>query len=114
MMDAVIYQNIIFGIPLVITPWKVLGYFGVALFGGRWLVQLVVSKMRGQPSLPRLFWYMSITGSLILLCYFSFGRRDSVGIISNVFPMLVASYNLWLDMRHAQRQKQARAAAEQP
>ena len=112
MMDVVIYQNVIFGIPLVLTPWKIFGYVGIALFGGRWLVQLVASKLRGRPTLPRLFWYMSITGSLMLLCYFSFGRRDSVGIISNLFPMLVASYNLWLDMRHARRRQQAPEVAE--
>ena len=42
---------------------------------------------------------MSIAGSLLLLSYFIFGKNDSVGIISNLFPTFVASYNLYLDYR---------------
>jgi lipid-A-disaccharide synthase-like uncharacterized protein len=84
---------------LIITPWKLVGYVGVGLFAGRWLVQLVASRMRGAPVIPRLFWYMSITGSALLLSYFVFGKNDSVGILSNLFPMSVALYNLYLDMK---------------
>ena len=50
--------------------------------------------------MPRLFWYMSITGSLMLLSYFVFGKNDSVGIMSNLFPLMVASYNLYLEHTH--------------
>jgi lipid-A-disaccharide synthase-like uncharacterized protein len=88
---------------VVVTPWKLIGYLGVALFTGRWLVQLYVSRLRGQPTLPRLFWYMSIGGSLLLLAYFTFGKNDSVGILSNLFPAGVAGYNLYLDLRARRR-----------
>jgi lipid-A-disaccharide synthase-like uncharacterized protein len=44
---------------------------------------------------------MSISGSLLLLSYFIFGKNDSVGILSNLFPFTVASYNLYLDFRSA-------------
>jgi lipid-A-disaccharide synthase-like uncharacterized protein len=88
----------VFGV--VITPWKLVGYLGVALFTARWFVQLIASKRRGKPVLPRLFWYMSISGSLLLLSYFIFGKNDSVGILANLFPALTALYNLWLDMKH--------------
>ena len=88
----------VFGV--VITRWKLVGYLGVALFTARWFVQLVASRQRGKPVLPRLFWYMSITGSLLLLSYFIFGKNDSVGILANLFPALTAAYNLWLDMKH--------------
>lgn len=83
---------------VVITPWKLIGYLGVFLFAGRWFVQVFASRMYGRPVVPRLFWYMSITGSLLLLCYFTFGKNDSVGILSNLFPMFIALYNLWLDV----------------
>jgi lipid-A-disaccharide synthase-like uncharacterized protein len=79
-----------------ITPWKLLGYLGVALFAGRWFVQLWVSKRNGRPELPLLFWYMSISGSLLLLAYFIFGKNDSVGVLSNLFPLFIALYNLRL------------------
>ena len=42
---------------------------------------------------------MSVTGSILLLAYFIFGKNDSVGILSNLFPALIAFYNLYLDIR---------------
>jgi lipid-A-disaccharide synthase-like uncharacterized protein len=94
-------MNQVLGVYLgvVVTPWKLIGYLGVALFTGRWLVQLYVSRLRGQPTLPRLFWYMCIGGSLLLLAYFTFGKNDSVGILSNLFPAGIAGYNLYLELR---------------
>lgn len=83
---------------LVITPWKLVGYIGVALFAGRWFVQLYASRARGRPVVPRVFWYMSGVGSVLLLVYFIFGKNDSVGILSNLFPLFVALYNLRLDI----------------
>jgi lipid-A-disaccharide synthase-like uncharacterized protein len=50
--------------------------------------------------MPRTFWYMSLMGSVCLLSYFVFGKNDSVGILSNLFPLFVAAYNLALDNRH--------------
>jgi lipid-A-disaccharide synthase-like uncharacterized protein len=86
-----------FGVTL--SPWKLVGFLGVALFTGRWVVQLYVSRAAGRPTVPRMFWYMSVTGSLLLLAYFTFGKNDSVGVLSNLFPALIASYNLYLDIR---------------
>ncbi len=87
---------------VTVTPWKLIGYLGVVLFAGRWFVQLAASRRHGRPVLPTLFWYMSICGSMLLLCYFIFGKNDSVGILSNLFPFAVALYNLHLHRRHAQ------------
>jgi lipid-A-disaccharide synthase-like uncharacterized protein len=86
---------------VVVTPWKLVGYLGVALFAGRWFVQLIASRRLGRPVMPALFWYMSITGSVLLLLYFVFGKNDSVGILSNLFPFTVALYNLYLHRRTA-------------
>jgi lipid-A-disaccharide synthase-like uncharacterized protein len=36
----------------------------------------------------------------MLLSYFVFGKNDSVGILSNLFPLFVALYNLYLDLKH--------------
>ena len=90
---------------LVVTPWKLVGYVGVFLFGGRWFVQLIASHMKKKPTFPRLFWYMSLSGSFCLLSYFVFGKNDSVGILSNLFPACVASYNLFLDGAHRKKTK---------
>lgn len=88
---------------VTITPWKLIGYSGVFLFAGRWFVQLAASKASGKPVMPTLFWYMSACGSVLLLAYFVFGKNDSVGILSNLFPLFVALYNLYLDYRSRKR-----------
>jgi lipid-A-disaccharide synthase-like uncharacterized protein len=89
---------VLFGV--TITPWKLIGYTGVFLFAGRWFVQLWASRLARKPTMPSLFWYMSALGSVLLLGYFIFGKNDSVGILSNLFPLFVALYNLYLDRRH--------------
>lgn len=98
-MNEVLLQFFVFGWPFVITAWKLVGYVGVVLFAGRWFVQVIASHMAKRSEFPRLFWYMSLAGSVLLLCYFTFGRNDSVGILSNLFPCLIAAYNLYLDFR---------------
>jgi lipid-A-disaccharide synthase-like uncharacterized protein len=93
---------------VTITPWKLVGYLGVALFAGRWFVQMFYSRRHGRPVVPTVFWLMSISGSLLLLSYFIFGKNDSVGILSNLFPATVACYNLVLDLRHKKAKREAR------
>jgi lipid-A-disaccharide synthase-like uncharacterized protein len=88
---------VVFGV--VVTPWKLVGYLGVALFAGRWIVQVFAARKEGKVVIPRLFWTMSILGSALLLSYFIWGKNDSVGVLSNLFPMTVALYNLLLDIR---------------
>jgi lipid-A-disaccharide synthase-like uncharacterized protein len=83
-----------------ITGWKIVGYIGVLLFSGRWFVQLWASRRARKPVVPRIFWLMSMTGSLICLLYFIFGKNDSVGILAYLFPTAVAAYNLYLDILH--------------
>jgi len=65
-----------------------------------WLIQMEASQMSGKPVLPRLFWYMSMTGSICPLLYFVFGENDSVELLSNLFPFTIAVYNLSLDINH--------------
>lgn len=91
----------LFGYDVSIYPWKLVGYFGVGMFGLRWLPQLLASRKAKQVTMPRIFWIMSVVGSLALLSYFFFGKPDSVGVLANAFPCLVASYNLFLDLKHS-------------
>lgn len=84
---------------VVVTPWKLIGYLGVLLFAGRWVVQLVATHRHGRPAFPGLFWTMSLLGSALLLSYFIWGKNDSVGILSNLFPMGVALYNFVMHRR---------------
>lgn len=83
---------------LKITPMKLIGYLGALLFSGRWFLQMYASRKAGRPVVPRAFWYLSMAGTLCLLSYFIFGKNDSVGVLSNLFPAFVACYNLYLDI----------------
>ncbi|HEY9112359.1 MAG TPA: lipid-A-disaccharide synthase N-terminal domain-containing protein [Rhodanobacteraceae bacterium] len=94
-----------------ITPWKVVGFLGTAIFASRWFVQLYATRKHRKVVMPVLFWYMSVCGSVLLLAYFIFGKNDSVGIISNLFPMFVALYNVSMHLRHADSDKASGAAA---
>lgn len=74
---------------LHVTGWKLIGYTGALMFGGRWLVQFVASKRAGKPVIPRLFWYMSVVGSLMTLSYFLFSaKQDSVGVTAEPVPCI--------------------------
>jgi lipid-A-disaccharide synthase-like uncharacterized protein len=83
------------------SPWKLIGLTGALMFGSRWVVQFIASKRAGKPVIPRVFWYMSIVGSLMTLSYFMFSaKQDSVGILQNLFPAFTACYSLYLDIKH--------------
>jgi lipid-A-disaccharide synthase-like uncharacterized protein len=84
-----------------VTLWKMIGYSGALLFSARWFVQLHASRRAGRPETPRMFWYMSVIGSVMSLSYFIFSpKSDSVGVVGNLFTSFIASYNLYLDIRH--------------
>ena len=89
---------------LQITGWKIIGYAGVLMFSGRWFIQMWASRVARKPTVPVTFWIMSIAGSLACLAYFIFGKNDSVGVLSNLFPCGVAVYNLSLELSHRRSQ----------
>lgn len=91
----------LFGV--VVTPWKLVGYLGVVLFAGRWVVQMVATRRHGRPVFPGTFWTMSVLGSALLLTYFIWGKNDSVGVLSNLFPTIVALYNFAMHRRSSLR-----------
>lgn len=99
-MHQPFFEGMLFGQPLVLYPWKIIGYFGVLMFAGRWFPQLLASKKAKQVKMPRIFWVMSVLGSLSLLSYFTLGKTDSVGVLANLFPSFVGLYNLFLDLKN--------------
>jgi lipid-A-disaccharide synthase-like uncharacterized protein len=92
---------------LSVTPMKLIGYAGTFLFGGRWYLQYHASRKLKRSVIPRSFWYLSLIGSACQLAYFIFGKNDSVGVLSNLFPSFVAAYNLYLDITHQRRSEAA-------
>ncbi len=85
---------------VVITPWKLIGYLGVFLFTARWFVQAYATKKLKRVTVPMMFWYLSVAGSVLSLAYFIWGKNDSVGIMQTAFPMFVSIYNVIAHMRY--------------
>lgn len=83
-----------------LTPWKVVGYLGMVMFTSRWFVQVYATRKHKRVVMPLSFWVLSVCGSVLLLAYFVVGKNDSVGILSNLFPVLVSVYNLMMHLRH--------------
>ncbi|MDZ4788148.1 MAG: lipid-A-disaccharide synthase N-terminal domain-containing protein [Blastochloris sp.] len=101
-MNEILYTLPIpfFNATLTITAWKLVGWVGVLMFGGRWFVQVIASHFAKRPVIPSAFWYISILGSAFMVSYFIWGKNDSVGIMNNLFPMGFAFYNLYLHYVH--------------
>jgi lipid-A-disaccharide synthase-like uncharacterized protein len=75
--------------------WVGIGLAGQACFFSRFLVQWLASERRGRSVVPRAFWYLSISGGLILLTY-SLWRRDPVFILGQSVGLFVYLRNLML------------------
>jgi len=80
--------------------WDAIGLLGVALFGSRWLVQAHASRKEGKPVITATFWWMSLAGSMLLIAYFACSpKRGFVGVLNNLAPAFIATYNLYLGRR---------------
>lgn len=84
---------------ITITPWKLIGFLGTLLFTARWFVQFYATKKQKKVVVPMMFWYLSVSGSVLTLAYFIWGKNDSVGIIQTAFPMIVSFYNVFAHLR---------------
>ena len=82
-----------------LTPWTLVGFAGTFMFTSRWFVQLYYTRKYKRVVMPLSFWWLSVFGSALLLAYFIVGKNDSVGILSNFFPVFVSVYNLVVHLR---------------
>ena len=92
---------------MISTPWLVLGFLGQCLFGMRFLVQWVCSEIKQESHIPVAFWYLSITGSMILMAY-AIHRRDPVFILGQSTGVIVYLRNLRLIYKKNKREKAAK------
>ena len=77
------------------TFWKIFGFTGQAFFGSRFVVQWWVSERAGRSIVPKVFWYLSLIGSLILLFY-AISIGDEVFITGQALGFIVYTRNLFL------------------
>ena len=80
------------------TIWLGIGFFGQALFFGRWLVKWIASEKKSESQVPVSFWYMSLIGGLITLAYAIY-RMDPVFIAGQSVGSVVYIRNLMLIRR---------------
>jgi lipid-A-disaccharide synthase-like uncharacterized protein len=88
--------------------WLLLGLFGQALFGARFLVQWLVSEREGRSVIPIAFWFFSIGGGLITLAY-GLHRREPVIIFGQALSIFIYVRNLMLIARDRRRARAAKA-----
>lgn len=79
--------------------WLSVGFAGQALFGIRFLWQWLYSEYHGRSLIPRVFWYFSVAGGTVLLCY-AIHRHEPVFIAGEAFSLLVFLRNLQLLRRN--------------
>lgn len=89
------------------SVWKVIGWLGNFIFSTRFFVQWYVTEKKRQVVIPVSFWWLSLTGSLLLLSY-ALKHHDSVFIFAYLFTWIPYSRNLIIHYRHT---RQLRACA---
>jgi lipid-A-disaccharide synthase-like uncharacterized protein len=80
--------------------WKIIGWLGNAIFFSRFFVQWYATEKRKQVVVPVSFWWLSLLGSLLLLAYALFYKRDSVFIFAYAFTWIPYIRNLVIHRRH--------------
>jgi lipid-A-disaccharide synthase-like uncharacterized protein len=86
------------------SRWKVIGWMGNVIFFSRFVVQWYATEKRKQVVVPVAFWWLSLTGSLLLLSYALFSKHDSVFIFAYAFTWIPYIRNLIIHRRHAEAQ----------
>lgn len=84
--------------------WVLFGAFGTFLFFSRFFVQWIYSEYHKKSIVPKYFWYLSITGSLVLVVY-SYHIQDPIFFFGQLFALLVYIRNIALVNRE-EREKQ--------
>lgn len=93
-----------------LTPstWVLAGFAGQALFGARFVVQWIASEIKKESTVPLAFWFLSLAGGGILLCYAVY-KRDPVFICGQAGGLLIYARNLVLIFR---KRRQSRNFSE--
>jgi len=85
--------------------WDLLAVFGFlaqALFAARFIIQWIASERRRMSHVPVGFWWLSLTGGILMTMY-GVLRRDPVIVLGQASGLIVYARNLVLIYRHAQR-----------
>lgn len=83
--------------------WELTAFVGEAIFGGRFVLQWIVSEYKKKSHVPVAFWYMSIIGSMILAVY---AIHIGTPVLIAAFTLQIGIYarNLVLIKKHRKAQ----------
>ncbi|PWT78278.1 MAG: hypothetical protein C5B58_15505 [Acidobacteria bacterium] len=99
---------------VVVSPWKIVGWSGSAIFSVRFFLQWIASERAKKSIIPIGFWECSVLGSVLALSYFAIYRRDSVGVLMTLAPLPLYIRNLYLKWREVLIERKARKPAAAP
>jgi lipid-A-disaccharide synthase-like uncharacterized protein len=97
--EEAVSRNFAWRVMNITTPlgiiWIGIGLLGQVLFTGRMVVQWLISEKKRRSVVPVAFWWMSLIGATLLLCYFLW-RKDVVGVLGQATGWFIYVRNLWL------------------
>ena len=82
--------------------WSIVGFAGQFTFGGRFILQWIVSEYKKKSHVPTSFWYVSLVGSFILLAY-SIHIKNPVFVLGFSLNTLIYVRNLHLIYNHSKK-----------
>jgi lipid-A-disaccharide synthase-like uncharacterized protein len=88
--------------------WAGIGFVGQAVFGVRFLIQWLRSEQAGHSVVPIAFWYVSVAGGLISLCY-ALHLQAWPLVLGQAMPLPIYLRNVY--MIHRDRSRQSEPAA---
>lgn len=82
--------------------WEIVGWAGNAIFSTRFFVQWYATEKKKRVVVPMIFWWLSLTGSLLLLAYALFAQKSLVFVFSYVFAWIPYVRNIIIHRRHSE------------
>ena len=78
--------------------WLILGFTAQGLFAARFIVQWLISEHRKKSVVPPAFWFLSLSGGLLLFVY-AIHRMDPVFIVGQGSGLFIYTRNIMLIYR---------------
>lgn len=92
--------------------WTALGWVANAVFFSRFFVQWWATEKMKQVTVPALFWWLSLAGSLMLLMYAVFYDKHWPIIFAYAFSWIPYIRNLVIHKRYQQSEQQCVSCPE--
>jgi lipid-A-disaccharide synthase-like uncharacterized protein len=77
------------------TFFLILGFVAQGIFASRFIIQWLISEKQGKSVIPMAFWYLSLTGGILLFIY-AIHRKDPVFILGQSTGLIVYIRNIML------------------